>query len=474
MLGHKDAQGNFFDLEIFSKMIPKDHPLVLIRDKVSFSFVEEAVAHLYHPSDGRPSFPPETMFRILFVQVWGNLSDVQVCRELRFNLVFRYYCGIGWDDRIPDDTTLSVFRKRIGPVLFEELFNRLVQQAQEHDCFQGKWAVVDDTKLVAHTKIQGKLSLIREGRRRIIRDIEKTNPALAEQLAPLAEPLPDGDYPDQKQLLAAEIDAGVRLLEAAAKESTPAKIAKTYEGILAGDGTASLADPDARWGFKSKDDSFLGYKVHTACNEHGLITAAKVTAGNEHESTKLLDLLEQTLANKAEPEKLAADKGYDDKKLRQHLVESGIKPYIPFRKRKDYNDGFRFDPEKLYLTCPAGKLAQGKNTNSKGIHVFYFSRTDCATCPLVVACMGKPVTGKGKGKRYYVNPDSHKYKAEHLREAGRIRQVVERLFGNAKQWHRMGQARYRGLGRTAIQVYMTFIVLNAKKIATWRPAQGTT
>jgi|GEM_PF-4077361 len=32
----------------------------------------------------------------------------------------------------------------------------------------------------------------------------------------------------------------------------------------------SLSDPDARWGFKKKDEPFLGYKAHVACDETGL------------------------------------------------------------------------------------------------------------------------------------------------------------------------------------------------------------
>ncbi|MFZ5435698.1 MAG: hypothetical protein ACOZCF_05180 [Bacillota bacterium] len=31
------------------------------------------------------------------------------------------------------------------------------------------------------------------------------------------------------------------------------------------------------------------------------------------------------------PKKLAADKGYDDSKFRQHLVDEGISPYIQSR-----------------------------------------------------------------------------------------------------------------------------------------------
>jgi hypothetical protein len=42
-------------------MIPEDHPLVLIKKHVDFSFVEEETACCYHPELGRPSFPPEVL-----------------------------------------------------------------------------------------------------------------------------------------------------------------------------------------------------------------------------------------------------------------------------------------------------------------------------------------------------------------------------------------------------------------------------
>ncbi len=77
MLGRRDDQANFFDREVFSRMIPEDHPLVEIKRAVDFSFVEDATRHLYDPENGRPSYPPETLFKVLFLEVWANLSDVQ-------------------------------------------------------------------------------------------------------------------------------------------------------------------------------------------------------------------------------------------------------------------------------------------------------------------------------------------------------------------------------------------------------------
>jgi hypothetical protein len=66
----------------------------------------------------------------------------------------------------------------------------------------------------------------------------------------------------------------------------------------------------------------------------------------------------------------------------------------------------------------------------------------------------------------YVKPEVFEHRPRGLKRAMRLRKTVERLFGEANLWHRMGRARYRGLGRVAIGVIMTLIVINAKKMAT--------
>ena len=111
MLGKKNGQQNFFDKEIFAKMIPEDHLLVKIKRNVSFAFVEEAVKELYDPENGRPGYPPEMLFRVLFLEVWANLSDIQVCRELKCNVLYWWFCGIGWDKAVPSCVTPLLWLK---------------------------------------------------------------------------------------------------------------------------------------------------------------------------------------------------------------------------------------------------------------------------------------------------------------------------------------------------------------------------
>jgi len=42
--------------------------------------------------------------------------------------------------------------------------------------------------------------------------------------------------------------------------------------------------------------------------------------------------------------------------------------------------------------------------------------------------------------------------------------MEERKFGEAKRHHQLGRARYRRRWRVAIQVFMTFLVINAKRM----------
>ena len=51
-----------------------------------------------------------------------------------------------------------------------------------------------------------------------------------------------------------------------------------------------------------------------------------------------------------------------------------------------------------------------------------------------------------------------------LKRALRLRKGIERVFGDAKVWHRLERARYRGKERVAVQALLTFLVINVKKM----------
>jgi IS5 family transposase len=61
---------------------------------------------------GRPPFAMEVMLRVHFMQQWFNLSDPAMEEALHDMALFRDFAGLGgWDDRVPDETTILRFRR---------------------------------------------------------------------------------------------------------------------------------------------------------------------------------------------------------------------------------------------------------------------------------------------------------------------------------------------------------------------------
>jgi len=59
---------------------------------------------------GRPPFAVETMLRIHFMQQWFTLSDPAMEEALHDIALFREFAGLGWDSRLPDESTILRFR----------------------------------------------------------------------------------------------------------------------------------------------------------------------------------------------------------------------------------------------------------------------------------------------------------------------------------------------------------------------------
>lgn len=61
-------------------------------------------------SDGRPPYDELLMFRVMILQKLYDLSDPQMEEMLYDRLSFRRFCGLGLEDKIPDETTILRFR----------------------------------------------------------------------------------------------------------------------------------------------------------------------------------------------------------------------------------------------------------------------------------------------------------------------------------------------------------------------------
>jgi IS5 family transposase len=227
-------------------------------------------------------------------------------------------------------------------------------------------------------------------------------------------------------------------------------------------GLASFDDMDARWGHKSKEKKFLGYKAHTAMDDSGIVTSAQVVSGETNEAGQLRDMLQDDKSKGITSECAVADGLYDNASTYTLGEEEGLPIYTPCRhgpqgRERDY---FWFDGKGRYRCRNRCFAHQDLVDGNKKRYVFYAA--DCQNCLSRIQCLKK-----GEIQRHvWLNKCcelSQKQDKEKRQHALEKRKRIEPKFGEAKKWHCMRRARYRGRWRVAIQVFMTFFVLNAKR-----------
>lgn len=74
------------------------------------ALVQLVTPHAPEGRVGRPPFSVETMLRLHFMQQWFTLSDPAMEEALHDIALFREFAGLGWDSRIPDESTILRFR----------------------------------------------------------------------------------------------------------------------------------------------------------------------------------------------------------------------------------------------------------------------------------------------------------------------------------------------------------------------------
>lgn len=464
MLGKLRTQHDFWDAQLYERAIPEDHLLRRIDECIDFSFVEEETSDLYCSDNGRPSYAPEQLFRIMFVSYLYNLSDVKVVQELRYNLLYRYFCRFSLSDDTPDDTTLVVFRARLGEERFRRLFDRVVKQAMDLGLLTERRKIIDATVIRADVALKNRVELLRQGRRRVIREVAARYPERAAGLERFSGSA-DKEGLSREEIVIREEEFTEEML-GTLSDVDDDKVrfwAEELKKVKDGEGgVASFVDPDCRWGYKKKGEPFLGYKAHVSCDGSGIVTSAQLLAGNESEGEHMEELLNEDKRKGVRARSVTADKAYDSAHNRERTRSEGMRPEIPSRHSAKLARKFRYRPRKDCFLCSAGKETIGKTPHSHGGELYYFSERDCSNCQLKETCLGKAETRK----RVYLSERAREALVQRyeIRGALKERKKIERKFGEAKRWHRMDRSRYRGRWRVAIGMLMTFMVLNAKRI----------
>jgi transposase len=115
MRGSDERSGSLFSYVNLEARVRADHPLRTIRRiaNAALSDLSRAFTALY-TDFGRPSIAPEKLLRATLLQAfYGIRSERQLMERLEFDLLFRWFVGLGVDDAVWDHSTFSKNRDRL-------------------------------------------------------------------------------------------------------------------------------------------------------------------------------------------------------------------------------------------------------------------------------------------------------------------------------------------------------------------------
>ena len=287
MRGSDERTGALFSYVDLESRVRKDHPLRTIRRLVNeaLSALEGEFAALYSGL-GRPSIAPERLLRAMLLQAFYSIrSERQLMERLEFDLLFRWFVGLGVDDAVWDHSSFSKNRDRLleGDIAAKFLA-AVLAQPRVKKLLSTEHFSVDGTLIEAWASMKS------------------------------VKPKSPGDSSDEPPA-----GGGGRNREA------------DFHGQQRSNAThGSTTDPDARLYKKGQGKEarlcFMGHGLME--NRHGLLVDACLTFADGHaERVAALHMIEP-YADRPRAITLGADKGYDAEDFVNELRSMKVTPHV--------------------------------------------------------------------------------------------------------------------------------------------------
>jgi transposase len=469
-------------------LVPADHFYRFLEAKLDLSFVRTWVQERY-ADRGRPSIDPVVFFKLQLVMFFEGLrSERKLIETANLHLAHRWYLGYALDEPLPDHSSLTRIRQRLGVAVFQRFFAHVVELCQAAGMVWGKELFFDATKVRANADIDSLVPRFYQRAKEHVADLfagdappaadEPATPCASIALRPSAQtdaaaPRPvafTGTTAEQAQLAADNAAAWKLLEEYRLDPSRPAS--GSYQRIT--DFRVSTSDPDAAPMSKGGAAS-LGYHDHYVVDggKARIVLAALVTPADVQDNQAMLDLLDRVrFRYHLHPRRVVADAKYGTGENLRGLAERGIRAYMPLAEYDRSSPFFRqqdftYDPEGDRYTCPGGVPLTYRGDNFvTGVRIYQAPTAACQACPLRERC-----TESKEGRKLNRSFDEE-YREQARQRQGtaayvkalRKRQVwVEPLFGEAKDWHGLRRFRLRGLWKVNSQGLLIAAGQNLKR-----------
>jgi len=446
MLGRNESQDQIETIAGLHHYIPDDHILKKVGLILRTGWVHEMVRDCYAQSVGRPSIDPEAALRLMLSGfLLGIVHDRELMRRASTDIAIRWFCFYKITDKLPDHSSLTRIRQRWGRELFAKMFQRIVRMCVEEGLVSCETVHVDSTLIRANVSME---SMVEEY---VLKSMEEN-----------AEDEGDEDDGDGKGDDGGEVK----------KKSGSRKRSKSKK-------KRSTTDRDVVMSKSSRGGRFIpAYKGHLAVDDQcGVVVDVAVTEGSTGESTQLMEQVERLVeVTGKEVGRVTADAQYATSANFRDLEEMGVDAVIPVQPQKKKSKRiparrFKYDEKYDLLVCPRGrKLRPVKKKKYKG-RIYLSDARDCRGCPLRDRCLHKgmyvrPVyVADGHPSLLRARRRKERWRDECYVTYTRHRWIVEGRIAEAKLRHGLARAVRRGIASMAIQMFLTAMAINLKRLA---------
>jgi transposase len=326
MRGGDIRTGELFSYVDLESRVPAKHPLRKIRQLVNDVLLrlDGEFAKLYSAL-GRESIPPERLLRALLLQALFTIrSERQLMEQLDYNLLFRWFVGLGIDDPVWVPT---VFTKNRDRLLEADVAAKFMAELLAHK--EVRKLLSDEHFSVDGTLIEAWASM---------KSFQPKSDAAA-----AGKPV-DDPPPPAPPTTATEPTASIKI-ETSSEKGQPMKERNAeidFHGQKRSNAThASTTDPDARLYRKGKGkEAKLCHMGHALMeNRSGLVVETETTLADGHAERKAALAMINRYCPGEKQITLGADKGYDTADFVAELRAMNVTPHVAAKVKGSAIDG---------------------------------------------------------------------------------------------------------------------------------------
>ena len=394
-----------------------------------------------------------------------------------------WFIGINPEDKLPDASLLSKFRtQRLKETTLDDIIKEVVKQCDKKGIIKGIGFSVDCTHTQANTVKKVPERVMKHLAKKIFKNLEielKSIPSEIDTNIPDYKKIED--HKQAKETMKDYLNNLIENVENNVNDTPKTKNALNEAKEILNDpkfivqkGLRSLVDKDARVGYKSKADSFYGYKIEYAMiPEERLITAVNVHDGAYVDGTQFRELYNRTKECGLDIKEAYGDKAYFRKPILDLLKEEQVEAYIPVSESvyKLDETKYSYNKDSDQWFCRMGNYTVGKKKSRKKdreSYYYYFEKEGCKSCSNQQECLQKKL--KGKMLEISVNTPAFYEYSQFTRTDGFLEKYKKRAShewknGEMKRFHGLDRCKGYGLRSLLTQAKLTALAVNLKRIA---------